>query len=460
LSLSLCNTVEITFQKWLTELATVPNYNHLIPSAVAEVYDNEILVLTADAQTHLIPWSGLKWARPALGDNQFGRKPSTAADIVKAGDVVYVDKTNTGEYRLSQVPEIEGALVSLHPQDGAIQALVGGFDFYKSNFNRVTQAQRQAGSSFKPFVYSAALEKSYTLASIINDAPVVLSDPSLENLWRPQNDTRKFYGPTRLRVGITRSRNLVSIRLLESIGINYAIGYLQRFGFEGADLPRSLSLALGSATLTPLQLTSAYAVFANGGYRIEPYIIARVTDTLGETIADNALTHTPTEETPVEPVITSQNAYLITSTLQDVIQHGTGRGAKVLHRNDLSGKTGTTNDQMDAWFSGFNGDIVTTAWLGFDTPQSLYEYAAKAALPMWIDFMKVALHNKPSNTLPQPQGIVTARIDPKTGLLATPNQKSIFELFRKENVPTHTTNTTTTTKTQNQQEETPVEYLF
>jgi len=346
-------------------------------------------------------------------------------------------------------PDIEGALVSLDPNDGAIAALVGGFDYEKSHFNRITQATRQPGSSFKPLIYAAALNKGLTLATLINDAPVVLDDPSLENVWRPQNDSRMFYGLTRLRVGLTRSRNIVSIRLLENIGIPYAIDFISRFGFNPNDLPRSLSLALGSLSISPLDLTTAFAAFANGGYKIEPYLINKITndedEVLLQTNVKTACTYC--NETDLKAdiaeqyaprIVNRQVAYLMTLVLKDAIKSGTGRPALALKRNDIAGKTGTTNDQKDAWFVGFNGDLVTTTWMGYDQPQSLGEYSVTTALPMWIDFMRTALTAKVENSLIQPPGLISIRIDPNTGLLARHDQKdSIFETFRREYAPTN-----------------------
>lgn len=422
--------------------------NGLKPAIVTTVNDRSIEVQLKDQQTVTVDWSGLLWARPQLDDGYVGGRPKKAQQIVKRGDIVRVQQLADNTWRLAQVPNVEGALIALNPQDGAIKAIVGGFAFRKSKYNRVIQAQRQAGSAFKPFIYSAALSKGYTLASVINDAPVVLDDPSQENLWRPQNDTRKFYGPTRLRLGLIRSRNLVSIRLLESIGISYALDYLKNFGFDPKELPKSLSLALGSGSITPLQLASGYAVLANGGFRVEPYIIDHINDSFGNILLKAkpqiACPQCESEPDKVEipddqqakRVIDDRNVYLMTIAMRDVINRGTGRAALVLRRKDLAGKTGTTNNQVDAWFSGFNSNLVVTSWVGYDNPQSLHEYAAKSALPMWIDFMKVVLRNVPEQTLVEPPGLVSVKIDPKTGLLAAPGQSNaIFEIFRDEYAP-------------------------
>ena len=327
----------------------------------------------------------------------------------------------------------------------------------------MTQATRQPGSSFKPFIYAAALSQGFTLASIINDAPVVVEDPSQANLWRPHNDNYKFNGPTRLRTGLIRSRNLVSIRLLEAVGVDKTIPYLEQFGFDKETLPNSLSLALGSLTLTPLQLASGYAVFANGGFKIDPHLIDKITDsqdsviihTLPKTACPHHCEKLPDNQ-KAPSVVTPQVAYLINSALKDVIQNGTGRGAKVLNRRDIAGKTGTTNDQMDAWFSGFNGQYVTTVWVGFDNPKSLHEYASRVALPLWVDYMRTALKGEKESSISVPKGLTSVRIDPTTGLRTRDLNKSVFELFRNENIPDYQEEATAK---QTQQDE-PVENLF
>jgi penicillin-binding protein 1A len=400
-----------------------------------------------------IAWDGMSWARPYKSVNRMGKSPKLAADILSVGDIVRVKQQDDGSWMLEQLPRVEGALVSLRPADGAIQALVGGFDFRRSKFNRATQAQRQPGSSFKPVIYSAALEKGFTPASMINDAPVVFDDPKLESTWRPENYSGEFFGPTRLREALYRSRNLVSIRILRAIGASYAADYAERFGFTASRLPKDLTLALGSATVTPMQMARAYAVLANGGYLVKPYFIHSIYSVAGEEIfsADPAIAcpqcpetldsiNTPGEESlKLAPqVLTPQNVWLMTSMMRDVIQRGTGRKARVLGRTDLAGKTGTTNDQKDAWFSGFNHELVTTTWVGFDKlePLGRGETGGRAALPMWIDYMAVALKGVKAQKQEPPEGLVTVRIDPATGLLAGSGQTdAIFETFREENVP-------------------------
>lgn len=337
-----------------------------------------------------------------------------------------------GQWHVDHTPYVEGSLISISPQYGAILALTGGLSFELSHFNRVTQAQRQPGSSFKPFIYSAALEKGYTLASIVNDAPVVIPTLGAEKIWRPHNHTNKFYGPTRLRIGLSESRNLVSIRLLQQIGVSYALDYMSRFGFDEDQLPHALSLALGSGTVTPLQMAVGYSVFANGGHRLEPYFIDHITEH-GKLLYQVK----PLPISPHNQVISPENAYLMNNALQEVIKSGTGRAALSLKRNDLAGKTGTTNEQMDAWFAGYNPDVVSIVWIGYDQPQTLNEYGSQAALPIWIDFMHGALTGLPERYLPQPTDIVSARIDPHSGLLASPEQKNaVFELFTQQTIPT------------------------
>ena len=346
---------------------------------------------------------------------------------------------------MAQVPKAEAGLVALNPQNGAILAMVGGFNFQNSNFNRITNANRQPGSSFKPFIYSAALDKGYTLSTVINDAPIVIENPTDHSLWRPQNDTHKFYGPTRLRTALIHSQNLVSIRLLSLIGLSYAIHYSERFGFSKPQLPTGLSLALGTANVTPLEMATAYAVFANNGFKVVPFAIDSIRNSQNQPLyqakplvacqscspeeiaQDNA--HAPR-------VISAQNAFLITSALHDVIQHGTAIQARSLKRSDLAGKTGTTQNQVDAWFDGYNSEIVAVAWVGYDQPRSLHEFGATAALPLWMDFMQSALKDRPDHPLDQPPGIVSIRIDPLTGKRVSANDPTaLFEYFMTPYLP-------------------------
>lgn len=433
---------------WEALLRKMDHVDQLRPAAVLETNYQTATILMANGDVVILPWSGLSWARPAYRQGFVGPLPKRASDMLTPGDVIWVLKTKKG-WRLAQIPKLQGAVVSLNPENGAIFALSGGFDYGLSKFNRVTQAMRQPGSNFKPFLYSAALAKGFTLASIINDAPVVMRDTGENQLWRPNNDTLRFYGPTRLREGLTHSRNLVSIRLLQAMGIPYARAYIQRFGFSEQNLPNALSLALGSGLATPMQIAAGYSIFANGGYKIQPYFIQKIVDDENHKVLFEAQPPTACEaciaqmqgtvalpDPMAERVITPQNAYLMTKVMQGVIQHGTGKAAKVLKRTDLAGKTGTTNDKVDAWFSGFNSNIVTTVWVGFDNSMSMHEYGAQAALPIWIQYMRFALKGMAEHSMPQPPDIITVRIDPHSGLLAGPNQRNaIFEIFRKEHQP-------------------------
>jgi penicillin-binding protein 1A len=469
-------------EEWAAAIKGLGTVGGLQPALVIALAEQSAVLYLQDGSLQLLNWEGMQWARRYIDDNAMGPEPKAAADILRVGDVIRLDSDAEGSWVLAQQPDVGGALVSLNPQNGAVLALVGGFDFYKSKFNRVTQAARQPGSNFKPFIYSAALENGFTAASLINDAPVVFEDSKLESEWRPENYSGKFYGPTRLREALVNSRNLVSIRLLQSTGIRTAIKYISNFGFDPAQLSRDLSLALGSATLTPYDLARGYAVFANGGYLIEPHFIQRIEDGQGGILFEadpfyacdtNACPQRPQpaansdaaaeatgDEAPASTatatqapsmsadaitryraaprVVDPRNVYLITSMMQDVIRRGTGRYALQLGRHDLAGKTGTTNDQQDAWFSGFNRDVVTTAWVGFDTPRSMghLETGARAALPMWVNYMREALKGSIEKIPHQPEGIVSARIDAETGqFTGADNPNAIFELFRAENVP-------------------------
>jgi len=434
-----------------------PIINDLEPAIILTVGDKDATAATRHGQSFTLPWQGLSWARKALRKGWVGNAPLHAKDVVAVGDIVYV-RFLKDEWELVQIPQVEAALVAVNPLNGAIKSLVGGLNFEKSKFNRATQSARQPGSSFKPFVYAAALNKGYTLATLINDAPIVIDDPSQANLWRPHNENLKFNGPTRLKEALVHSRNLVSIRILDDIGIDYAVDFASHFGFQKANLPHTLSLALGSLSVSPLDLAAAYAVFANGGYKIEPYLIDHITNNDGKILlqAKPAYVCNPCTDKFIDPdviaprVIPEDIAFLMNSALMGVVQRGTAAEARVLNRKDIAGKTGTTNDQVDAWFAGYNPNLVVTTWVGFDTPHSLHEYAAKAALPIWIDFMKVALKGSPEQEMKQPDNVVTVHIDPTSGLQAPTNQiNSILEYFREEEVPgTEDSNTAPTPTTQ------------
>ncbi len=451
---------------WASLLEAYTPIGGLNAALVVSITEQTASVFSRENGLISIEWPGLSWARSYINANRRGAAPKTTMDILSVGDVIRYQRTEELAWQLTQLPAIEGALVSMDPDNGAILALIGGFDFSRSKFNRVTQARRQPGSNFKPFIYSAALEKGFTAASLINDAPVVFDDVSLEDKWRPENYSGKYFGPTRLREALTKSRNLISIRLLRSMGVSYAIEYASRFGFKPEELPANLSLSLGSASLTPLQIVTGYSVFANGGYRVEANLIKRIEDYDGDTVFINepiTVCRICEQQTPdidaelystsaseeensktAKRVVDARNVWLINSILRDVITRGTGRRARELQRKDLSGKTGTTNDQNDAWFSGFNSRIATTAWVGFDQLQTLgkQETGGRAALPMWIDFMRTALDGMPESVMQQPPGLTTVRIDPETGLqTGADNPKAFFEVFREEHVPALPTST-------------------
>ena len=490
------------FAQWRRELNKISGYGNLIPALVFQVNDKDAYAYTAENKVVHLPWEHIEWARTYIDDNHVEGELTSAHERLKEGDIIYtVPSEKPGCSWLAQKPTVSGALVSLSPEDGAIEALDGGFEYYSgSKFNRAIQAQRQPGSSFKPFVYTAALDKGYTAASIIADAPVVFDAPGLEDTWRPENYSGRFYGDTRLRLALIKSRNLVSIRLLRDIGIGYAIRYIKRFGFTSKMLPRDLSLSLGSGSLTPYDLANGYAVFANGGYRVNPYLIDYIVGAdneivfmaqpeqvcracrkeevekdnveneslLNEEVEKKVVTSLPAlpedlsesflslmdeaerlqvQQGPrplklAEQILSPQTAFIINTMMRDVIRFGTGRRALVIGRKDLAGKTGTTNEQRDAWFTGFNADLATIAWVGFDNPRPLgdRETGARAALPMWVDYMRDSLEGVEEKELEQPAGMVSVRIDPKTGKLAnSTTQGAIFEFFLADQVPTEQT---------------------
>ncbi len=447
-------------------LAAYPEVGDLPSAVVVAVREDAVDVVTASGEQQTLPWKGLAWARPYLGEDAIGAAPKRASDLLAPGNVVRIEwmppaDTQDGYWRLTQVPAVEGALVSVDSHDGAIEALVGGFDFYRSKFNRVTQALRQPGSNFKPFIYSAALDHGFTPASFVNDAPIVFDAPGLEAAWRPENYTGTYYGPTRLREALANSRNLVSIRVMRDVGVKTTIAHISGFGFDPKSLPHNLSLSLGTGEITPLQLVIGYAAFSNGGFRVAPYFIARVEledgaavstaepavacescaalalDADGEPVDLQAME--AARERKIAPrAVDPQNAYMMYSMMKDVIARGTGRRALELKRTDLAGKTGTTNDQKDAWFSGLNGRIATTVWVGFDkvAPLGRQETGARAALPIWIDYMRAALKDMPPTEPALPAGVVTVRIDPSSGAVASVgNSRAILETFREKDVP-------------------------
>ncbi|BCX82516.1 penicillin-binding protein 1A [Methylomarinovum caldicuralii] len=384
-----------------------------------------LTVLLASGKTIRLDRKGLAWAY---------RTSRKRLSQLRPGDVIRVRRDETGAWRLAQIPQVQGALLSLDSRSGAVRAMVGGYDFSLSKFNRTVQSQRQPGSGFKPILHTAALEAGMTAATVINDAPIVYANGESE--WRPENYSGKFYGPTRLRVALRNSRNLVSIRLLRRIGLDRVIDTALRFGFRPEQLPRTPSLALGSGTASLWDMGRVFSTFANGGFRIEPYLIERIERRDGTVITQAEPARACDGCDHAAPRIVEPRVhYLMHSMLQDVVRRGTAVRAKQLGRGDLAGKTGTTNDQRDAWFNGYAPPLVAIAWVGFDdgTPLGRGETGAHAALPIWIDYMKVALDGRPEYTFPQPEGIVTARIDPQTGLRT--HEDGIPELFRVENLP-------------------------
>lgn len=417
---------------------------HLQQAIITDVGETSARAVIHNRETIEIPFArGIDWAARYLDVEHQGKKPEKVADVLGLGDVVWVEQRDQNMWLLADIPEVQGAMVSLDSHDGAIHSLVGGFDFFKNKFNRATQARRQPGSNFKPFIYSAALEKGFTAASLVNDSPVVFDDAALEVTWRPENYSGRFYGPTRFREALVKSRNLVSIRILQAIGLRYATKYAQRFGLKKENMPYDLSLSLGSGAFTPLEIARAYAVFSNGGYLIEPYYLSRVESADGEVLFHHApdivcRRNRNCASAQAPRVISAQNAFIMRSIMREVVSRGTAVGAKALERNDIGGKTGTTNDQIDAWFSGFNNQLVTTSWVGFDNQKTLgrYETGGRAALPMWIKYMRVALDGMPDTIEDQPADIVMVRIDSDTGERATTDTvNSRFELFRANHVP-------------------------
>ncbi len=487
----------------LTLLESTPTVGPLIPAVVLNVADKSIEVLTKDNQVLTIEWAGLEWAAKFISDSRIGNKPEKAADIVSPGSVIRVLQVSEEEWHLSQIPEASAGFVALNPHDGSITALVGGFDFSSNKFNLVTQARRQPGSNIKPFIYAAAFSKGFTAASLVNDAPYVRVNESIDEVWRPQNDNLKYNGPTRLRVGLKRSINTISTRLIDAIGADYTEQFLIKLGLPDEHMDPYQSLALGTASFTPLEMASAYAVLANGGYQVDPYYIQEIGSSVGDILyqASPMLVCDECEQIRIEnqireqrfspeirnepalpmpedriakQVVDPRDAFIIYDMMKDVIHSGTAttqlvrRNSSLLKRNDLAGKTGTANDYKDAWFSGFNREVVASAWVGFsDHRRSLgqYEYGGRAALPIWATFMEQVLEGTPSKEMIQPPGVVSTKIDPTTGKLAALGQSNgIFEFFRDDNVPTEVASQDTedfnTIYNSNQQERQPMDELF
>jgi penicillin-binding protein 1A len=510
---------ELSHDRLLELLELVNPIQPLMPAIVISVEERSIEVLNQAGELLTIQWPGLAWARPYINDQRQGPIPQNASDIVQLGDVVYTRLNAEKGWFLSQLPEVSSAFVALDPKDGAIQAIVGGYNFYQSQFNRATQAERQVGSNIKPFVYSAALENGYTIASVINDAPINQWDASSGIAWRPQNSPAVYDGPIRMRKALGKSKNVVSVRLLRAVGIENTARYIARFGFDLDDIPRDETLSLGSGSHTPLEVATGMATFSNGGFAITPYFIERITNDndvtlyeanmpqacqacekdvktvnsvsdesanidniealLAETLTETLLVDEATQTKDIIPaprVISAQNAFLVSEMLRTAVRAngswnkktywlGTGwRARNILQRTDIGGKTGTTNDSRDTWFSGFAPGLVATSWMGFDdnarqlgrttrnqhlvnmNPEKFNwigngligsEDGAKAAQPAWIRFMQIALANVPQSSEAIPEGITQVRIDRTTGKLTDrTDHTSMFEYFAIGTQPT------------------------
>ncbi|MBH0025493.1 MULTISPECIES: penicillin-binding protein 1A [unclassified Pseudoalteromonas] len=476
----------LTKEQILNKLQSANELGTLKAAAVLSVNDKTATVLLKNGEQTTLTWDSLKWARKYITRYRQSFAPKAATDILTPGMQIWVRKNDDDSYLLSQIPEASSAIVSLDPQDGRIRAIVGGYSFEQSQYNRAVQAKRQVGSNIKPFIYSAALEKGYTLASILNDAPINQWDKSQGVAWRPKNSPAVYNGPIRIRRALAQSKNVISVRLLRGVGLQRTADHLLKFGFKNADINRSESLALGSASITPLELARGMSTFANGGHLIEPYFISEIQDAYGNVLFEaNPALACDEESLPTynelsihnsnvevdQPkkcaprIISKQNAFLIADAMHSGIWgggswahktgwSGTGWRAQALERRDLSGKTGTTNDSVDTWFSGFNSKVMTSVWVGFDNPgnslgRSTYnnnldssqisgaESGAKTAQPAWIEFMKAALEGTPEAPIEPPEGLVSIRIDLATGLLSHKNDyTSRFEYFEKGTAPT------------------------
>ncbi|OUS27768.1 penicillin-sensitive transpeptidase [Thalassotalea sp. 42_200_T64] len=470
-------------------LTKVPLYNELLPAIITKVAEQQAEILLKSGKLAIIDWQGMSWARAYVNDKSQGRAPKYANEIITVGALIYVKAAEDNIFRLSQLPDVSGGLVAISPDSGAILASVGGYSFKQSQFNRITQANRQVGSNIKPFVYSAALANGYTLASIVNDAPINQWDRRSGFAWRPKNSPAVYEGPLRVRTGLAKSKNVMSVRLLRGIKLKNLIRHLAKFGFNSQELPKNESLALGSASMTPLQVVTGFSAFANQGYLVEPYIIERIEDSNGEVIyqaqpqmacyqcelakEEYANSFESIEDVDVElitqaiapRIISRENAFLVTEAMNSVIWggggdwskgtgwSGTGWRAKTLNRRDLAGKTGTTNQSKDAWFSGFSRRVAASSWIGFDDPARNLgrtvangnlgrnqtaggEAGANAAQPSWIKFMQVALNRYPYEAFEQPENIVSIRIDKLTGKRTNKTDRSSrFEYFIQGTAP-------------------------
>lgn len=408
-------------------LQNFPDSDDLIAALVLEAAPTKVRASLRGGEVIELQGEQLRFAQPSLSEK------ASANRRLRRGSVIRVQRGDKGIWSIAQLPAVEASLVAVDPTNGSILALVGGFDFRRSKFNHVTQALRQPGSSFKPFVYSAALEKGFTPASIINDAPLRFEAAETgSEPWEPKNFDGKFEGPMRLRTALAKSKNLVSVRVLQEITPQYAQDFITRFGFDARLNPAYLTMALGAGNVTPLQLTTGYAVFANGGFRIAPYFIERIENHRGEVLGRS---RPRVAGQDAERIIDARNAFLMNTLLRDVVRYGTAARAGQLGRSDIGGKTGTTNDFVDAWFAGIQRKVVATAWLGFDNPRSLgrNETGSQAALPIWMSYMAQALKGVPEQPLEVPAGIVSATIDPETGLRSA--HGGVSEYFYQEFLP-------------------------
>jgi len=485
--IQLPNQSEYIESRWADLLADYADPDGFETALVLGVDETEALIYLRGRGYQTVGLESMDWAARYINDDLKGARPSAVDEVLSSGNIVHFRRNDDGTLRLGQLPDVQGAFVALDPTDGAIVSLVGGFDYYLSKYNRATQSRRQPGSAFKPFVYSAALENGFTPATLVNDAPITIYDPVLEREWKPENYGRRFHGEVPLREALVESYNAASIRVMRSVGVGTTVRHVRRFGFNEDAIRRDLSLALGTGGIAPLDLATGYAVLANGGYRVSPYLIERVEDADGnvlyplyataamvpctqavtwpgqdawqyETLMDasaavcdeefeessDSNTNAEPEELlslpalypeirPAPRAISAQNAYLVTDMMRDVIRHGTGnRAQRELRRGDLAGKTGTTDDRRDAWFAGFNADIVGAAWVGFneDRPLGGNEQGGVTAIPMWISFMAEALDALPERSMQRPPGIIERRINPESGLLASDaNPATVFEMF-------------------------------
>ncbi len=455
--------------RFVEELKNETPIRSMVPSIVSDVQDQSIDVVASNGETYRVEWDGLKWARRSLGEAGVGASPKTASDIVSVGDLVRIEIVD-GAWELSQIPEIQGSIVAVNPRTGAVTAMVGGFSFAINQYNHATQAQRQPGSGFKPFVYTAALANGVTPATIFLDAPLIYNDEALETAYRPRNFSGEYNGPTRVREALYKSINLVSIRVLEQVGANTARDFVSRFGFAPEELPNNTQLAIGGGSITssPMQLAGAYSIVANGGYRIEPHLIERIVTLDGDNVyqpiyphvcddcghpqtqfdariwresTEFAVEHPQTSEGAAinaERVLDNRLAFLVDSMLRDVVRLGTGRRALELERGDLAGKTGTTDLAVDTWFNGYQQNLVATSWVGYTNQRSLgeLEFGSTRPLSIWVKFMRQALEEVPEFVPAPPNGIVSVKIDPDSGRIAHAEQEgAVTEYFLAETAP-------------------------